>query len=780
MAEYGTAEVEIDDGEEVVKEARERFEHADSVDRDNRAEARRDTLFVYVPGKQWPDEIKSQRVAWKEPCLEFNQLKQFVHQVVNDQRQNRPGIRVHPAGGQASEEVAEVIQDLIRGIEYESKAEAAYDNGFTGAVVGGRGYWRVVSEYTGPTDFTQRLCIKPIADAAAVYLDLEYQEPDGSDRGWAFVVERMTREEFKRQWPGQDPASWQDVDSRWVDGEDYVYVADYYRRVCTTRKLVQMSDGAKGWKDELPKALPAGVAIVAERDADSYSVEWYKVCGGPKPLAKYEWPGTIIPIICVPGDETIVDGKRVFQGLIRQARDSQTMFNFGMTQQAVHLALTPRAPWLAAEGQITGYENIWKDANVKNFSVLPYKPTSIDGHPVPPPQRTAPSMPDAGWINWSMQMTGLIKSTIGMYQNSLGERSDEKSGRAIIAREKQGDNATFHYFDNLSRAIALTGRVIVEVLPTFYDTQRIVHTIGKDDTRKTVTINEPVMGVDGALEAIKRNDITVGEYSVTVEAGPGYATKRQETAESLMSFVQAFPPAGQVAGDLIAKAMDWPDKDVIAERLKLALPPAIQQAEAAKEENGGKPLPPAVAMKMAQLSGRLQEAEQVMQQQHQELQQAQSGTAEKMQAAQLKAESDKQLAAQKAALDAEAAAAQAERDAITERVRAEAQAQAAIEKAHIDAAAKVEVARIDAQAKCAIEAENRAALPENQPEAQTALSEVAQGMQMVAQAIGQQSQALAAVAEAALAERESVLEMDDAGMPTRSVSRAVRNKPTVQ
>lgn len=614
--------------EEILKEARDRFAYVQDIDKENKDQARSDTRFVFVPGKQWDDDIRTRRKNWKDPCFEFNQLKQFVHQVVNDQRQNRPGIRIHPANGQASEEVAKIEQGMIRGIEYDSHAETVYDHAYQDAVVGGRGYWRICTEYVDSTSFDQKIVLKSIADPDMVWLDPDFQQPDGSDRNYGFVMEGVTKDEFERQWPDADPVSFSDIPVSWRDGEKLVFIADYYRRVCKKRTLVRNSDGAMGFEDEMPK-LPDGVETVSKREVETYTVEWYKIAGGTQILAKYDIPGEIIPVIEAAGNVVVVDGKRMYQGLIRQARDAQAMFNFGMTQQAIHLALTPRAPWVAAEGQIEGYENIWKNANVENYSVLPYKPVTVDGVVVPPPQRTQPSTPDAGWMTWCQTMTGLLRSTIGMYENSLGMKAQETSGRAILAREKQGDNATFHYVDNLSRAIALTGRIIVDWIPKYYDTQRIVHIIGPDGVRQEVTINETSINPSNPLEAIRLNDVTVGKYSVVVEAGPSYATKRQETAETLTQLAQAYPPIMEVAGDLVVKAQEIPDADVIAERLRLTLPPAVQQQLQAKEKKQQPPDPQMIAA-MQEKDMHLQQAMQTMQEMEKQLQSAQSGEQSKI------------------------------------------------------------------------------------------------------------------------------------------------------
>lgn len=680
---------------DICEEARKRFAHIVDVDKDNRDNQKSDTKFVYTPGEQWPADVRNQRTQWKEVCLEFNQLKQFVSQVINDMRQNQAGIRVHAASGDASQEVATIEQGMIRAIEYESKASTVYDNAAQGSVVGGRGWHRVVSEYTNadPNDrFQQKLMIKPIADPLTVYASLDYQEPDASDRMYLFVVESVPKDEFALRYPDAEPMDWDNLDKQWMYEGKNVFVADYYRRVCKTRTMVRMSDGSEGWKDEMPTP-PEGITVKRERECETYTVEWFKLAGGAQVLDEYEWPGTIIPVIQTVGEDIMLDGKRVYQGLTRHARDAQTMLNFGMTQQAIHLSLTPRAPWVAAAKAIAGYENIYRDANAKNYSVLPYNDwDSENNRPIQAPSRQLPSMPDQGWIQWCQNQLAMIRSTIGMYENSLGQKGQETSGVAIRQREHQGDNATFNYADNRARAIALTGRILVEVIPHYYDSARIVHTIGIDDTRKQVGINQPGVEQDpetGALNAIKHNDVTVGTFAVTVESGPSYSTKRQESSEKLLGFVKAFPPAAAVAGDIIAKSLDVADGDQLADRMKLMLPPQIQKAEAAKAQ-GGKPPDPQTQAQLQQLNQQLELAKTTMDKMHAENQDLKSGAAAKQQAAQLEAQAKKEAAAQ----ETEVTIAKAQASSNADWHIAQERARVDIEKAELEARVQIRKAMI--------------------------------------------------------------------------------------
>jgi hypothetical protein len=343
----------------MLAEAKERFEHSIEVDGTNDKHAREDARFVWIKGEQWPSVIRKEReTVWNQPCLEASQLPQFLKQVVNDQRQSRPGIRVSAASGEASEETAKLYQEMCRHIEYDSRAEHIYDTAFEHAVTSGRGYWRIVSEYEDADSFNQKLVIKSVADFQAVRVDPDYQEPDGSDKGWAFVVTKMKKSAFEKAYPKASALDWQ-TDSKWFPTSDEVVVADYYRRVCTKRTLVAMSDGNIGWKDDLPKVLPAGIKIMREREADDYSIEWFTVAGGQQCLEQYEWPGTIVPVIQDTGDEMMIDGKRVFQGLIRRVRDLQQAYNYLISAAMERTALAPKQPYIMAEGQVEGHEQEW-------------------------------------------------------------------------------------------------------------------------------------------------------------------------------------------------------------------------------------------------------------------------------------------------------------------------------------------------------------------------------------------------------------------------------------
>jgi hypothetical protein len=667
MADYARAEkrAKRKSDKKILEEACERYEYIQSADSHNKKASESDFEFTYKNGADWPQDAKERREAAGEPCLSFPMLRQFVNQVANDQRQNRPGVRAHPAGDDTTKDDADLVQGLVRGIEYESSAEAAYDTGFHHAVVGGRGYWRIVSEYERADSFNQVLRIKRIVDPGTVDLDPDFMEPDGSDRNYGFVSEVVPKVDFEARWPKADAVSWTPAENagKWyTDDRKSVVVADYYRRVCTHDDLWMLTDGSIVFKSDYPAGaqLPMGqdglpLSIAQDHEGEDisrptkrYSVEWYKIAGGEQILETYDWPGTIIPVICCMGDEIVLNGKRVYQGLVRPAHDAQRMYNYRRSAEAGRLTLATKAPYLAAWESVEGLEQFWKNANKVSYGFLPYRAFDKEGKPLPSPSRTPPATVETGWAESAQQDKQDMRATMGMYENSLGLHGQETSGRAILAREKQGDNATFHFVDNLSRAIALTGKIIVEVLPYFYDTARSVMHVGLDGARSVKQINQALPAGEMTPDAKPENDIRTGKFAITVEAGPSYATKREESADKLGQLVQAYPPLMQVAGDLVVKAQDMPDSDEIAERLRATLPPQIQQMLQAKEQGQD----PQVQQLSQQLQQVQQQAQQALQGMQQQLQGAMQQVEQYKQAAQSKSE-DNQIKVLLAKMDAQ-------------------------------------------------------------------------------------------------------------------------------
>ena len=566
---------------------------------------------------QWPSDVLSSRASSQgmsinsRPCLTINKLPQHVRQVTNDQRQNRPTGKVIPSDDYADIEVAEVFNGMVRHIEYASDADVAYDTACDNQVTYGEGYIRLLTEYCDDNTFDQDIRIGRIRNSFSVYMDPMIQDPTGADAQWCFITQDVTKDEYERQFPDASVRSIQEQGvgdpslSQWLS-QDTVRIAEYFYIKHEPGTLNLYPDGltaVDGSREDKVARLLFGKPT-RTRAVDRKTVKWIKT-NGFEVLQEQDWPGKWIPVIRVVGNEFEIDGELHISGLIRNAKDAQRMYNYWTSQEAEMLALAPKAPFIGYGGQFEGYESQWKTANVNNWPYLEVNADATDGlgNPLPLPQRAPPPLAQTGLIQAKMGASDDIKSTTGQYDSSLGATSNERSGKAILARERQGDTGTYHYIDNLARAIRHVTRQCIDLIPKIYDTARIARIIGMDGEVSMARIDpmqpEPVRKIEDEEGNVieKIYNPSVGKYDVVAVTGPAYATKRQEAAESMSQVLQGNPNLWAVAGDLFVKNMDWPGAQEMSARLRKTIDPKIladddkspelQAAEKQIEEMGG-------------------------------------------------------------------------------------------------------------------------------------------------------------------------------------------------
>ena len=546
---------------------------------------------------QWPADVLATRGAVQgqtinaRPCLTINKLPQHVRQVTNEQRQNRPSGKVIPADDNADVQVAEVFNGVVRHIEYMSDADVAYDTACDNQVTYGEGYLRLLTEYCNEETFDQDIRIGRVRNAFSVYMDPTIQDPCGADAQWCFVTEDILKDEYERQFPDATPISTLQMQgvgnaglSAWLQ-EDTIRIAEYFYYAYERATLRLYPDNQTAFrgtpKDKQLLALFGNP--IRTREVYRKKVMWMKT-NGFDVLDEREWPGKWIPVVRVIGNEWEVDGQLYISGLVRNAKDAQRMYNYWTSQEAEMLALAPKAPFIGYGGQFEGYETQWKTANTTNWPYLEVNPDVTDGAGavLPLPQRAPPPLPQTGLIQAKMGAADDIKGTTGQYDASLGMQGNERSAKAITAREKQGDVGTYHYVDNLARAIRHITRQIVDLIPKIYDTQRIARIIGVDGEVSMVKFNpdqpEPVKEIRDPMSGAVIDKIYnpgVGTYDVMVTTGPGYMTKRQEALDAMSQILQTNPQLWSVAGDLFIKNMDWPGAQEMADRFKKILDPKV-------------------------------------------------------------------------------------------------------------------------------------------------------------------------------------------------------------
>jgi hypothetical protein len=660
---------------EIVSECLERFRIAQEAESENRQQAVLDLEFE--DGQQWPDDLYNLRKVSRRPTLTINHTRTFVRRVVNNMRQQRPRIKVHPVGEGADMDLAQKVQGLIRHIEQRSDGATAYDVGGESAVKIGWGYWRVLSEYIDANSFEQELKLLPIRNPFTVYMDPASILPSGEDMDWCIISEKMKRSEFERKYPDQAETPFHegasgDQGTEWETKEE-IRLAEYFRIVKVKDELLKLQDGSSVYRSQWNKQIPVGKNLQGKeisRPTYRRQIQWHRL-NGMNVVESIELPGEWIPVIRCEGNVLDLNGKIRRRGMVRDMQDTARMYNYWRTCETEVIALSPRAPFIGTPNQFEGHPE-WADANQKPYSKLTYTPDFIeqpDGSkvPLPPPQRMEPVAIPAGFVNAAEGAMKDLMILAGMpHEPGQDQPGVIVSGKALRERQSLSDISHFQYYDNQTRAICHTGRILLNLIPHYYSEQRMQRIIGDDGVPETIGINQR----DPSLNKIK-NDVTVGRYDVVMDTGPGYETKRMEGAEALIDLMKTpmAEPIIKVAADLVARNLDIPGASELADRLAPLTPQGLDKAI--------KSLP--------------KEAQGIVQSMQQQLTQAQ----QTIQQLQLEAKFrviPAHMAAEVKAHDTETMAKVKERDTD---VRADTE----IKKAHIDSVTKRDVAEIQAGAK---------------------------------------------------------------------------------
>lgn len=715
---------------DTLKEAKQAFSIVAEAEEPNRKTAIEDIKFARLGGdEQWT--VNGTNWAQKRrdkgrPVITINMLPKFQRQVMNDIRQNRPAIKVRPADSFADVKTAEVFTGLIRNIEQTSRADTAYDTAAEHAITGGFGYIGVNVKYAGDDTFDQDIVIERKPNPLNIYGDPFDLGADSSEWNSAFETELIPKDEFERRFKDAAAQNWDSGDYRDLTSpwrvENEVLIARWWRREPVKKKVLKLSDGRVVAAEDFARKIDGvsmadmcavqGITVTATRDAPGYRVTHTLLTGAEVLEDRVAWPGRYIPLIPVYGEDVVIDGRRVLKSLIRDARDPQMQANYWRTYAAEMIALAPKAPHIGAVGQFDTDPN-WATANTDNHPYLEYDP--VPG--MPPPQRQPPVMISPGAMQLAATATDDIKSTLGLFDASLGARSNETSGKAIMARQREGDVSTFHFADNLSRAIRHVGAIVLDLIPKVYSGERMVRVLGEDGKAQTVQLGprpaappmaapgpmppqmmppqppqaapqapQGVPGMPGAPMAPyglpdapsgqeaaippQVFDLTAGKYDLVVQAGPSYTTRREETAAVLTDIMRALPQSVAVLGPIALKAMDVPGIEEVTDQLKQVAaqskPPDPAQAKMAEVQANA-------AAKQAELQA---QAQHDMARMQMDMAAKQKAAENDMQIALIKVENDKQVAFRKAEMDAEIAA----------------------YKANVDAAAKVRAAQIQGAA----------------------------------------------------------------------------------
>lgn len=575
---------------EIIREAADRLEQAANWESTARKRYQDDLKFGHgdaYNGYQWPDDVSRARARGHKPMLTINQVRQQCLQIINDAKQNKVACKVSPTGDEATKEAAEILEGVIRHIEYQSQAESVYDSATETQVFGGIGYWRIVTDYVHDDTFDQEIYIRRIKDPMSVYLDPGINEVDGSDMRWAIIFEDVPKTVFDSLYPklkGKITSQPLNTQNAKLDSKNFVRIAEYFRRTEKRDKLVLLPDGTTIRASKM-SGTPLLVKLREEhpnletREIIDHEIEQFKIAGN-EVIEKTIWPGRYIPIVRVIGEETVIDGVLDRKGHVRASVDPQRMANYWASAAVEHVALQSKTPYIGPMEAFAGLETYWETANRADPAWLPYKGFLANGTPIAAPERQQPPVMAQAYITGMEVAQQQLQVVSGQFQAELGAPGNEKSGTAIQQRQRQGDNATYHYIDHLALAIRYTGRILLDLIPRIYDTERVLNIMAEDGSVTNVRIDPQAPVAHQELATADPNVIkttlnpSIGRYDVQADVGPSFGTRREEAFNALAQIMAQNQEAMKIGGDLLFQSADFPGADQMAERWKRMLPPA--------------------------------------------------------------------------------------------------------------------------------------------------------------------------------------------------------------
>lgn len=548
--------------EDLHKEMLTRHQYARDYWRDQYRLAEEDMEFAFMPDTQWDEWMAQSRVG--RPMYTVNKLRQAMKQITNDQRQNRPQAKVR-AVEDSDADLAEIRQGLIRNIDQTSEADRARDTAFQFAVGGGYGVWRVNYSYEDDGGFDMVIRKEEISNPYTVVFDPAAKAKDRRDARFAFVDSSWARSAFREKWPDAKLVSVDDcseTNKNWFQEED-VTVSEYWYKTSETYTLVLMSNGASYDEAEIADVMDemaqAGITVQRSRKATREKV-WQCIVSGAEILeGPNEWAGRFIPLVPVWGEILNLGGKETFFGAVRFGKDAQRMYNYERSTFIEVLSDQPYSPFMAPAESIAGYEGQWNNLKTKRPPVLLYKSNPELPNAGKPSREPTAQFP-AALAQAAAISSDDIKAATGIYDASLGARSNETSGRAILARQREGDVANFDYIDNLSYAMKYDFEITNDLITKIYDTERQIRIIGEDGAEKVIRVNQAVLDQQTGRE-VTLNDLSQGRYDIAVTVGPSYTTQRMEAAEAMMQLANDPSPLGMVAKYGFIKSLDMPGLD---------------------------------------------------------------------------------------------------------------------------------------------------------------------------------------------------------------------------
>jgi hypothetical protein len=554
----------------------DRLKESQEADHDNREAAREIKAFLNKRDGMW--EPHWYDASKGKPRYSFDMSNPILDQVIGQMGNLDFDVKVRPQNGEATKEVAQTYDGLVRNIETVSNADKIYRRTAKGVVSCGIGGWQAIQKYVDGDSFDQDLAIDAIPD----YLDRVWLgphiEPDGSDAPYGWILAGFTKDDFKEKYPDRSESGGVSSDrqsSTYWHKHEQIMVGEFRYLLPVERTLVQMTNGKVYEEDENFKKVVDDLALLGITEhgrrkrtklrmySRKFDVNGW-IDDKPQETVFCHWLN-IIP--CYANFE-IDDNKLVYWGMIEKIIDPQRVLNYSMSREIEEGALAPRAKYWMTRKQAEGEEDTLATMNTNSDPVQFYTP---DEQAPGPPNQEGGAQINPGLVNISNSMKEMIDYSAGMFAASRADDPGfQQSGTAIQLLQDRGDRGNNKFAESLSCSISHTGRILVDAIPRVYKAGRQIRILDSGGSYQMETIGQQVQDQQTG-EIIILNDLSGGKYDVFCDVGPSMKTRQSETVNALTEIGKVDPSVIELGGDVLLKNIPAPGMDSIAERKRLQL-----------------------------------------------------------------------------------------------------------------------------------------------------------------------------------------------------------------
>jgi len=609
-----------------------------------------DESIKFHGGEQWEDFVK--KMYDGRPQYTFDQTKPTVSGIWAEMAMNDYAAKVDPVGEGATEDQANLRNDILRAIYSQSAFDDTSTKVGKKGIIGGFGAVKIRAGFIGES-FYQDIIIDYVPDAhRRVWFEAGSELQTREDANHVHVLSaNISQEEAKRRWGKR--RTYVSVDDDRQHEEEYkpkdrITIGEVFYKRFYQKDIYLIDDETNTVTDDAGlkrMGIEKGSkAILGTRSARCFDVYSRKYDGKNWLGEAKKTAFKLLPVVPMYAYFDVNDGKVMFEGAIARIIDACRVFNYSESRKVEESVLAMRQK-LAVDDRVIGqYSDEFTNINRDPRAVIPFDGAAADKikHAFGPMQTIGGAAPNPAVTEISNDMLRNVQISTGR-ANAIDQVANDSDYRADL-RESMGSVGTFEYYKGYKVFLEQVMKVCLGAVPIVYDTRRKLTRMDEAGQTSEVEVNS----VDATGNIL--NDLTVGKFTSTVSISDNMESRKAQANDGIISLAQFDPSIVTRNTDILASNMSAPGMDLVAdrERERLFQQGAIPQDQLTEKEieavqaQANQPPPPDPATIIAQAEQTKVQAEALRAQAELELKQLELNGKQQVEAVKLELQKSKQ------------------------------------------------------------------------------------------------------------------------------------------